>query len=376
MAMAASARVLILGGYGNFGKRIARALVRDGVPVIIAGRDGVKAGALAQELGPLAQSAVFDANVSLSEALGKYTPAVLINTCGPFQTADYRIAEACIAKGVHYIDLADGRDFVTGITTLDARAQASGVTVISGASTVPGLSSAVIEAYRHEFAVIDRLVYGISPGHKASRGLATTQSILSYTGKRLKPFAGHPNAYGWQGLYRQEYPHLGTRWMANCDVPDLDLLPTAYGIGSIRFSAGLELGFMHLGLWALGWLVRLGLPLHLPRYAAMLLSIADRISRAGSADGGMHMRIEGRGPHGQPHRRDWFIIAKDGYGPHIPTIPAILLAKRLCAAPHDATPLAAGAYPCMGNVTLADYLAALAEYPVSVTTTIYPAQNS
>jgi uncharacterized protein YbjT (DUF2867 family) len=42
--------VLILGGYGNFGKRIANALAKAGVPIIIAGRDKAKAEALVRTL--------------------------------------------------------------------------------------------------------------------------------------------------------------------------------------------------------------------------------------------------------------------------------------------------------------------------------------
>ena len=59
-------KVLILGGYGNFGKRIARLLTRKGVAVIVAGRDGAKAAALAKVLPPkLADMAVFDAKSDL-----------------------------------------------------------------------------------------------------------------------------------------------------------------------------------------------------------------------------------------------------------------------------------------------------------------------
>ena len=108
----------------------------------------------------------------------------------PFQIKRYEVAEACIAACVHYVDLADGRGFVTGIPALDASAKSAGVWVISGASTVPGLSSAVLEHYRSEFATIDSLRYGISPGQKAERGLATTQGILSYVGKPLKAVPG------------------------------------------------------------------------------------------------------------------------------------------------------------------------------------------
>lgn len=267
--------------------------------------------------------------------------------------------------GIHYIDLADGRDFVTRITTLNEEAQKNNVAVISGASTVPGLSSAVIEYYRHEFSDIDSLVFGISPGQKAERGLATTQGILSYVGKPLKPFVGtNKPIYGWQDVYRQEYPELGKRWMANCDIPDLDLLPARYGIRSIRFSAGLELGFLHLGLWGLSWLVRLGLPLHLPRHAQPLLAISNCFNRLGSPDGGMHVILRGKDKNGQLHQRSWFIIAKKGDGPQIPTIPAIILAKKLASGTLDYR----GAAPCVGMVALGECLDELREFAITTHT--------
>ena len=354
--------VLILGGYGNFGKRIARALVKAHVPVIIVGRDQAKAETIVAELGQLATYATFDVNQALAVQLNRLQPCAVVNTCGPFQTADYRVVETCIASGVHYIDLADARTFVTGITQLDAAAKAKGVCAISGASTVPSLSSAVLEHYKHEFASIDSLRFGISPGQKAERGLATTQGILTYVGKPLAAFAGHARAHGWQDIHRQEYPYLGKRWMANCDIPDLDVLPAHYGIRSIQFSAGLELAPLHLGLWALSWLVRLGLPLNLPKHAATLLAASNWFDRFGSADGGMHVIIEGTAQDGTAHKRQWFIIAKDGYGPHIPTIPAIVLAKKIASGVLPAL----GAYPCVGQVTLHEYLAELNEYPVTI----------
>ena len=49
--------ILLLGGYGNFGKRIAEQLVDRDVPVIINGRDKVQADALADKLGPKASAA-------------------------------------------------------------------------------------------------------------------------------------------------------------------------------------------------------------------------------------------------------------------------------------------------------------------------------
>lgn len=359
-------KVLILGGYGNFGKRIARALASSGVPVVIAGRDAARAAAFAAELpAGLATSAAFDARRDLAAQLARIAPAAVVNTCGPFQTSDYGIAACCIEAGVHAIDLADGRDYVTGITALDAKAEARGVAVIGGASTVPGLSSAVIEHYRGEFGALEELRFGISPGQKAERGLATTQGIMTYVGRPLRAHAGDDApSYDWQGIYRQEIPGLGRRWMANCEVPDLDLFPAAYGLGAIRFSAGLELAPLHLGLWLLSWAVRLGLPLNLPALASPLLKASNLFDRFGSADGGMFMLLKGKGHDGRPLTRRWFIIAREGEGPQIPTIPAIILARRAAQGSLAIT----GARACVGLVSLEDYLAELAAYPIETVT--------
>ena len=269
-------RVLVLGGYGNFGKRISAALSSKSIDIIIAGRNKPKAQTLADTLDSQADIAVFDVRKELAAQLAVIKPSIVINTCGPFQLSDYRIAETCIEHGVHYIDLADSRSFVSGISSLDVKARKANVTVVSGASTVPGLSSAVLDNFISDFSEIDLLKFGIAPGQQVDRGLATTQAIMSYVGKPLPSFPGvKPASYGWQDLYRQDYPELGKRWMANCDIPDLDLLPPRYGIKRIQFSAGLELSVMHLGLWMMSWLVRLGLPLNLPGLSRPLLKMSD-----------------------------------------------------------------------------------------------------
>jgi hypothetical protein len=363
--------VLILGGYGNFGKRIARALVRDGVRVILAGRNEEKAAALASTLPEgFARTARIDITQDITPALSALRPAVVVHSCGPFQARDYGVAQSCIATGTAYIDLSDGREFVNGITALDEAAKAKGVAVISGASSVPGLSSAVVEHFLPQFAQLERMIYGISPGQQAERGLATTQAILGYTGKPLKLWAGLQNAaYGWQDIYLQPYPGLGKRWMANCDVPDLDLFPTRYGLRDIRFSAGLELGALHLSLWLLSWLerglARAGITLNLPRFAAPLLAASNIFNRFGSADGGMHVRLKGWDSTGSRKEINWFVLARNGDGPQIPCVPAIILARKL-ATGHS---LPAGAIPCLGLVSLPEYLAELQGYAIETVVT-------
>lgn len=360
--------VLVLGGYGNFGKYISHALSKANIFTIIAGRNKVAAETFVKEIlqtYPAAKLtvAIFDMEQQLSEQLTKLKPDVVINTCGPFQNKNYNTALTCIQHKTHYIDLADGREFVKNIASLDTQAKAVGVMVISGASTVPGLSSAVIEHFKEQFKYIDSLIYGIAPGQKVARGLATTQAILSYLGKPIKPAQGRTDIrYGWQDLYRQRYPIIGKRWMANCEIPDLDLLPERYHIKHITFSAGMESSLLHFGMWGLSWLVRMGIPLNLYKYASVLLKLSHWFDRLGTANSGMHILLKGLDHSGKKKTIEWYLIAKQGDGPQVPTIPAIVLTKKLLAGELNLT----GAMPCVGLVTLEEYLAELREFNIKI----------
>jgi saccharopine dehydrogenase-like NADP-dependent oxidoreductase len=175
-------RILIIGGYGNFGSFITRKLaVEENIQVLIAGRSLEKAQALADEVG--GEAVQLDINTGLSDALTTIKPDIVIHTSGPFQAQGYEVAKACIAAGAHYIDLADGREFAEHITTLNADAKERDTLVISGASSVPCLTSALVDHYRNEFQTLENLDYGITTAQKTARGLATTAAILTYTGK-------------------------------------------------------------------------------------------------------------------------------------------------------------------------------------------------
>lgn len=353
-------KILILGGYGNFGKSIAEQLVRSGIDIVIAGRNEEKAKKIASELG--VKEAIFDVNTDFDYHLKVINPKIVINTCGPFQNANYSIAKSCIKQGVHYIDIADGRDFVCRIIELDKLAKQANTMVISGASTVPCLSSAVIEKFKNEFSQIDSLVYGITPGQKTSRGRSTLISILTYLGKPLKSsFNGNKLVYGWQDIYRQEYPELGKRWMANCDIPDLDIFPKQYGIKAIKFSAGVESSFLHLSVWALSWLKRVGLPINLKKYADFLLKLSNCFNVFGTDNGGMHMIIKGKNKSNQVYERKWFLIAKNGSGLQIPCVASVILAKKILTSELNEF----GARPCVGMVKLQEYLNELSELEIT-----------
>jgi hypothetical protein len=364
-------RVLVLGGYGAFGGRVAERLAR--VPQIeltIAGRSRDKAEAFARSLGRETSAqvipAALDGGKIGGDDLKRQRPNILINATGPYQAQDYSLARGCIAAGVHYLDLADARTFVTGIAALDAEARAANVLMVSGASTVPGLSGAVVDAYAPQFASLQTVSTIISPGNSFDPGIATTRSILGNLGRPIADRPGDRPVHGWQGLSRRVLPGLGARWIGHCDAPDRDLFPQRYaGLKTADVYAALEVGAFHLGLWALSGLARAGMIRHPEKLAGPLVAMKRRLGFLGSDRGGMLVTMEGTGHDGRPKRIDWHLVARYGHGPYIPATASVVLAKCLL----DGSLQTRGAMPCVGLFTLDQFLAEIGDLDIAAGTT-------
>ena len=373
-------RILVLGGYGLFGSRVVRALAADAdVEICVAGRDPAKARSVCDSLpdarATLTPLAIDAQAPQFGAQLRALRPQVVIDTAGPFQgridarapaAADtYRVPAAVLAAGAHSIDLADSRTYVGGIGALDLSAKAAGRWVISGASSVPALTAAAIESQRSAFSRLDKVEAAIAPGNRTPRGWATTLAILGYAGQphRCLIDGAWREVHGWQSLRRMKVEGIGTRWLARCDVPDLDLLPVRYPeLRSVEFRAGLELGRMHLGLWLATWGVRAGLIRNLDRFAKPLFRLSEYWQRIGSDTGLMRVTLHGLGHDGEALRHDWTLIARNGDGPQIPATAAVLLARRLL----NGEMAGGGALPCLDLFTLDAFLQTLEGFAIEV----------
>jgi hypothetical protein len=351
-------RVVVIGGYGFFGRRLVQRLARlPGLHLVVCGRSEPQAQAWVQALQAEAR-AVLSARAldtqasSFASELAALQPDVTVHTSGPFQSQGHGVARACIACGSHYIDLADGRAFVEGIVALDPLARQAGLAVVSGASSVPALSSAAVDHLSRPYAELLEIDIGISPGNRTDRGLSTVQAILSYCGKPL-PGGGASPTFGWVGTRRHTYPApVGTRLLSPCDVPDLTLLPGRYpGTPRVRFGAGLELALLHRGMNAMAMLARWGWVSDWSAHAPWLKRMADGFKGWGSDAGAMHVTVTGRLASGQLRSDTWHLLATHGDGPCVPTLAAAALVKKL----QGAQLALAGASPCVGLLTLDDF---------------------
>lgn len=347
-------RILIAGGAGVFGGRLAKMLAADGgFEVVIAGRNLSRAARFARGLG--ASAAILDRDTATAEQIAALGVDAVVDASGPFSMAGaepYRLAEAALHAGVHYLDIADGRDFVCGIDRLDLAARAANRAALSGASTTPALSSAVCDVLVRDWTRVDSLEIGVTPGNRAPRGLAVVRSILGYAGRPVRVFRGGAwgHAPGWGLLTRADLgPEVRGRWLSLCDTPDLELFPERYRVKDrVIFRGGLELGALHLGLTAASQIVRLRILPDLSLFAEMARDLADVLIGFGTDRGGMIVEAKGADAQGAPVSRVWTLVAEGGDGPNIPILAAFACLKKLDR-------IAPGARPCMGEVTLDDF---------------------
>ncbi|CAN7229523.1 DUF4166 domain-containing protein [Mesorhizobium sp. LjNodule214] len=363
-------KVLIVGGYGTFGGRIVELL--DSEPrltLIIAGRSPAKAGAYCKRRAGAAARlvpAAFDRDGDLAAQLAALRPDVLVDASGPFQAygaGRYRLIEACIAARVNYLDLADGSDFVVGVSAFDAPAKAEGLFVLSGVSSFPVLTAAVVRRLSSAMTKVEAIRGGIAPSPFAGVGENVIRAIASY--------AGRPVGLVRDGRQQQGRPlteqmrttiappgrlPLKSTLFSLVDVPDLralaDLWPQAK---TVWMGAGPVPEVLHRALIGLAWLVRAGLVRSLSPLAPLMHWASNRLSW-GEHRGGMFVAVEGVGETGRPAKRSWHLLAEGDDGPLIPSMAVEALVRKML----DGHVPAPGARAAVRDLELGDYEALFA----------------
>ena len=355
-------RVMVVGGYGNFGSIVCRHLaVAPGIELVISGRDPHK---LQRKVDELKSPSGTGCEGWCGDAMGAGFGSVLrsmniqwvIHTGGPFQGQSYAVAQNCIDAGVNYCDLSDCRAFVNGVSVLDAQARQAGVAILSGCSSVPTLSSAIIDQYRYRFTRIDAIEHGISSSAKMP-GLSTVEGVLAYAGKPIKQLRRGQvhEVLGWQDLTLRKMPGLGTRVLANVDVPDMDIFASRYGAHTLSFKAGAGLKLGGVANYLLAQALRTGIVRDHVAWAARLHRLGTWFERFGDGKSAMYIDVQGLGTEGQPLSLAVQLTALNDKGPEIPSCAAVALALKI-AQGYVPEP---GARPCVGEITVDEYMAAI-----------------
>lgn len=123
--------VLIYGASGYTGVLCAERAVAVGLRPILAGRSRTKIQPLADRLGLEARAFPLDEPPRLAEGLAGVK--AVLHAAGPFSATARPMAEACLAAGIHYLDITGEIEVFEALAALDAQARAAGVMLLPGA---------------------------------------------------------------------------------------------------------------------------------------------------------------------------------------------------------------------------------------------------
>jgi len=357
-------RILILGGYGTFGGKLARLLAdEEDLTLVIAGRSVDKGREFCADLSARAACAAvaFDRGGDIAKDLELIGPEIVVDASGPFQNYrhdPYKVVKACLALGIHYLDIADGSDFVEGIAQFNAAAKAKNVYVLSGASSFPVLTAAVMRELTLGMQSVDTVTGGIAPSPYAGVGLNVIRAVASYGGKPVKSglasgaLAGVGLCDARRFVIRPpgKVPLPPIRFSL-VDVPDLRLLPAIWpSLRAVFMGAGTVPPSLHYLLNGAAWLVRKGVLPSLTPFADLMYR-AINVLRWGEHRGGMFVEVTGLDAGGAAAERSWHMLAEGDDGPFIPSMACEAIIRNVLAGQAPA----AGARSAIGDVTLADY---------------------
>ncbi len=357
-------RILIIGGYGTFGGRVAQLLADDERAILlIAGRSKTSAEQFCARHRRKAEMTpcTFDRTGDLAAQLAALSPDIVLDAAGPFQSygADpYALVRAVVAQGAHYLDLADASDFVRGIAQFDNSARARGVSVLSGVSSFPVLNAAVVRAMLKPGDIPLEMSGGIVPSPHAEIGPNVMRAVASYAGKTISITREGSTGEALALIETRDMTvatpgalPVGRKRFTLVDVPELVLFRDLWpGVRDVWVGVGMSPQWLQRMLNVVARLVRHRLLPSILPFAPLMLRVQALLAR-GEHRGGMVIRVRGDNRETGPFARSWHMTAEGDDGPMVPSMPAAIIIARVL----EGTPPNPGARAALQELELPAY---------------------
>ncbi|TCL69592.1 saccharopine dehydrogenase-like NADP-dependent oxidoreductase [Rhizobium sp. BK251] len=354
-------KVLILGGYGVFGGRLAELLSDIAeIELVICGRNLSRAIEFCDSFrGKATVRPLRLDRAEIAQALEVECPDLVVDASGPFQNygdTPYGVITACIASGTDYVDFADAADFVFGVSKFNADAEEAGAFVLSGVSSFPVLTGAVLREMAKTMDIVS-VRGGIAPSPFAGIGLNVMRAVVGYAGAPVKLYRNGVQtvAHGLAESMRYTIAVPGRLPLRNIrfslvDVPDLQVVPPEHEtMRDIWMGAGPVPEFLHR---ILNLLARARAATALPSLTPLsrLFYTVLNLMKFGEHRGGMFVHARGL-RDGKQTEQSWHLLAEGDDGPYIPSMAIEAIIRRLL----DGIRPQAGARPAIRALDLADY---------------------
>lgn len=320
--------VVVYGGYGFFGRLLVRDLLDNtNAQIVIGGRHQPPQPFVHPRIS-FVYSDINDLPALQSALSGA---SVVVHCAGPYQTLPMNPLRGAINSGVHYVDLAEDREFVSHVLEYDEPAHRANIAVMTGMSVVPGLSALLAQALKSNFDELHSIRTFVAPGTRGSRGSGTVHTLLAAAGRPMRIWRNSRNVtlLGWTEPEWIEYPPpVGWRLeYLPMETADAELLPRYFNVASAEFKAGSDFATLNRFLAVGAWLrARTGFPpleylSNAMRYALLV------IGSFGTDRGGVVVEVSGT-RNGLPIQQQIAVVATQ-HGERIPAIPAAIAVAAL-----------------------------------------------
>lgn len=254
--MAECKKILVVGGYGNVGRKISSILAsKFPQQVIVAGRNYQSAIALADECNnkiiprELDINAVDDIDFLLDDV-------ALVIVC--VEQKNTRFVRQCIQKGINYIDISASYQFLAQIEELNADAQSNKSTVVLSVGLAPGLTNLLASYGKQAHPDANNVDIFILLGLGEVHG----REAILWTIENLKTSFSEVNANSANSIRsfvkgkQTVFPQLGTRTAYRFNFPEPYILPSTLNFDSVASWYCFDSPLVTNGL---SWLKRIGL---------------------------------------------------------------------------------------------------------------------
>jgi saccharopine dehydrogenase-like NADP-dependent oxidoreductase len=226
-------KTLIIGGYGMVGKKIASILIKEySRQVVISGRNYSKALEFSQELGERAQPLQLD--VFDSKSIEKIPDDVsLVVMC--LDQMDTFFVEACLRKGINYIDITANTSFILKLAEKKNLAISQHASALLSVGLAPGLTNLLAKQVCNLIPNVEQIDIFIMLGLGEAHGKAAIQWTLDHINSEFtildRGFEKRVNSF--ENYVEADFPVHGKRKAYRFDFPEQRIIPNTLGIQTV-----------------------------------------------------------------------------------------------------------------------------------------------
>lgn len=182
-----SPTILLYGAYGYTGTLIAKEAQQQEIPLMLAGRDEIKLKHLSEQTGHPYRVASLDELASEENARRIFEGiTVVLHVAGPYVETATPMVNACLAAGIHYLDITGEWPVFEQLAAMDDAAKAANIMVLPGTGFDVVPSDCLAAFLKAQLPAATHLELAIHPEGGLSHGTAVTAVVHASAGSRSR----------------------------------------------------------------------------------------------------------------------------------------------------------------------------------------------